>query len=224
MTSLLYDNGPSGPVRASYATPYPVSSVLDTWQKVLGVEVTADLGWKLALAGYSFVASDGDQNDRVTGQTSFANTTPTWMLRNPASSDRIVIPGPISISQTGTVAGGVIGIELEFRHSDAYASGGTSEGVSSTAAGLNPVPVNKGLCYSGATATAGYGRACGSYTLAQDVEPAEGIINVVRPDIPEGLMLWPGSSFMIFTYAATTGPTWGWHWPWVEVPISWLNL
>ncbi len=48
------------------------------------IPFNADISWRLAIEGRFFYASDADQNDYVTGQTSFANTTPTFLLENPA--------------------------------------------------------------------------------------------------------------------------------------------
>ena len=36
-------------------------------------------------------------------------------------------------------------------------------------------------------------------------------------------MLGPGSSLGVYTYAASTGPTWGWHFVWAEVPVAMLT-
>ena len=162
--------------------------------------LAADITWALALAGKNFVAGDGDQNDRVTGQTSFANTTPTFLLHNPAGSGVFCMAPFFHLNQTGTVAGGDIAVEVELITPSAYASGGTSERVRS----LNTsrfVSSNQCLLYSGATATAGYGIALDSVTLAADVSPAEGVINIYEYSAPAGLVMAPGSSLNIFTFS-----------------------
>ena len=186
------------------------------------VGLTADVAWRFALEGRAYIASDGDQNDRVTGQTSYAATTPTFLLHNPSTSGVICIPAPFHLGQTGTVAGGDIGVDSEVRSPSAYASSGTSEGISNAAVGLVGAPTARCLLYTTATATAGYGRAVGHVTLAADVSPAEGVINVYEWPVPFGTFLWPNSSLSVFTYAGTTGPTWGWEFSWVEVPVAWL--
>lgn len=184
------------------------------------VPFSADIAWKLALEGRVFISSDADQNDRVTGQTSFANTTPTFLLSNPANSGVLCIPFYFQVAQTGTVAGGDIGIETEIRGSDAYASGGTTEGVSNARIAMTNPPANMCRLRTGATATAGYGRAVGHLTVAADVSGAEGIINIYEWQSTTGILLDPGSSMLVFTYAGTTGPTWGWHVAWAEAPLA----
>ena len=163
-------------------------------------------------------ADAGDQNDRVTGQTSFANTTPTFLLHNPKSSGVLCMPSYYQIAQTGTVAGGDISVETEIVTPSAYASAGTAEKTKRLRTSKN-TPARCSL-FSGATATAGYGDAIGHVTLGPDVSPAEGVINIYEWQAPVGLMLDPDSSLNIFTSAATTGPTWGWHFIWIEFPIK----
>ena len=103
-------------------------------------QLSYDVAWVLAAGGRVYIASDADQNDRVTGQTSFANTTPTFLLNNPSTSTVVCIPFYYQLTQTGTVAGGAISIETEARSATAYASGGTSEGVSSAFFGVGAAP------------------------------------------------------------------------------------
>jgi hypothetical protein len=185
-----------------------------------------DVSWALAANGHIYAASDADQNDRVTGQTSFVNTTPTFILHNPSTSGKVCLPFYYQLAQTGSVAGGDIGVDTEVRATSAYASSGTSEGV--TALFVAPptgfaTPTNSCLLYSSPTASAGAGRAIGHVTLAPDVSPAEGVINIYEWQAPTGLMIGPGGSLDVYTYAAVTGPTWGWHFVWAEIPVAMLT-
>lgn len=189
----------------------------------LGVAFSQDISWLLALQGRIFIASDADQNDRVTGQTSFANTTPTFLLNNPAASGVICLPMFFQLGQTGTVAGGDINIEVEVVSPTAYASAGSAEKAISAAIGMSNAPTEVCVLYSGATASAGYGISVGGVTLAPDVSPAEGVINIFEWQAPAGLILHPNSSLNVFTYAASTGPTWRWHFVWAEIPEKMLT-
>ena len=223
--STIYIQKDGGPQTepVSEANPFPVQQFYGPGQTFSQFKLAMQADWGVALifGGYAFVASDADQNDRVTGQTSFANTTPTFMLRNPVGSDRLIFPPFYHLNQTGTVAGGDIAVETEVDR-DVYSSSGTSEGVSRQRFGMATGPVNRGLLYSGATAIASYGRAVGSVTLAPDVSPAEGVINIYQWDNPGGVLLDPATSLKVFTSAASTGPTWAWYFPWYEIPLSWL--
>ena len=180
--------------------------------------MNADLMWRLAADGRLFFASDADENDLVTGQTSFAATTPTFILRVPTGT--VCVPMAIDLSQTGTVAGGDIGI-IAFidPDTDRWASGGTSETV--TAPSKEPLRTPACTLYTGATAAAfsNGGRIWGA-TVAADVSPAEGAVQgpFWRPAMPYRLV--GPASLLVYTYAATTGPTWFWSFHWAEALLS----
>ena len=192
------------------------------------LERNIDVAAWLTAEGQAFYATDADQNDVVTGQTSFADTTPTFTLRIPAGTT--AIPILVALNQTGTVAGDAISVIMEFAGVDRYASSGTSELVRNSRIGMNS-PINaQCTLYSGATLTAtGAGTLPFGYrpwgvTVAQDVAPAEGISNELiwapsGPDFLEG-----PASVNIWTYATTTGPTWFWTIKWVEFPTARLGF
>lgn len=187
------------------------------------IPLSADISWRLALEGRIYVAADADQNDRVTGQTSFAVTTPTFTLHNPASSGVLVLPFFYQLAQTGTVAGGDIGVDTEIIAPSSFTSG-TLERTRRLRIGYdNGVSGNKALLYSTVTAASSYGIAVGHATLGPDISPAEGVINIYEWQAPVGCILDPDSSMNVFTYAATTGPTWGWHFVWAELPLDWVS-
>lgn len=169
-----------------------------------------DFLWLMAFEGRIFVTSDADQNDMVTGQTSFANTTPTFLLDVPANT--YAVPLFLNLSQSGTVAGGAIDVIVEIDRVKRYASGGTSEKLFST------FPRDsKCAFYTGATATAGYGITVRRDTIGPDVSSAEGAVQ--RPDFkPDFPMVLRGpASMLVYTYAGTTGPTWLWQAGFVEL-------
>lgn len=189
-----------------------------------GGQRTHDVSWEICGQGRLFIAGDGDQNDRYTAQTSFANTTPAFLLHNPSTSGVVAIPYIVGFAQAGTVAGGDINVEVEMVTPSAYASGGTAEKAISGAIGLSSAPTEACTLYTGATATAGYGIVNNEgYTLAPDVSPAEGVINNENITFAPGEWLWPNSSLNIFIYAGTTGPTLRWVVKWYEVPTRWLR-
>lgn len=194
--------------------PFPVRDVgMPIPPLFAGVPVSADYLWHLAAKGRLFISSDADQNDVVTGQTSFANTTPTFLLDVPEGT--VAVPLFLNLSQTGTVAGGAIDVIIEIDNKTRWASGGTSEKVFSpnTANHLT----NKCTLYTGATAGAGYGMNLVRATIGQDVSPAEGAIPgpFWKPELPYAL--YGPASWLIYTYAGTTGPTWFWALAWAEI-------
>ena len=170
----------------------------------------------LAFQGRLFIASDADENDRVTGQTSFAVTTPTFLIDVPSGTT--CIPLFVNLTQAGSVAGGDIGIAIAIDNADRYDTGGTSETVYNprTSSGR----ANLSTLYSGATATAGYGIRVFSAVTSPDVSPAEGAVqgpywSAELPYLIEG----PGA-LLVYTYAAVTGPTWEWSIGWAEIPTK----
>ena len=226
--STIYIQKEGGPQNepVSEANPFPVQPFHDPAQSFFDFRLPMSVGWDAALifGGYAFLAGDADQNDTVTGQTSFGagGTTPTFMLRNPVGSDRIIYPQFHNLTQSGSVAGGDITILNEIDY-DAYVSDGTSERVKNQRYGMPSHPTNKGLLYSSPTAATSFGIPAGlPATLAPDVSPAEGVINIYQWDNPGGVLLDPNTCLKVFTYAASTGPTWLWGFAWFEIPLAWL--
>lgn len=169
-----------------------------------------DFLWLMALEGRIFVTADADQNDTVTTQTSFANTTPSFLLDVPAGT--YAIPLFVNLSQTGTVAGGDIDVIVEIDNVKRYASGGTSEKLFSTLQ-----TGSKCAFYTGATAKAGYGITVFRVDLAPDVSPAEGAVQgpFWKPEFP--MILRGPASLLVYTYAAVTAPTWFWQAGFIEL-------
>lgn len=190
-----------------------------------GSGIGSDFAWRLSKEGRIFYASDADQDDRVTGQTSFVNTTPTFLLRNPVGSGIVCVPLLFSLNQAGTVGGGVVSVVAEIDNADVYSSVGTLETVLSSRP-KNPVSGGN-LCnlYSNPTASAGYGVRIMGLQIGQDVEPAEGAIQEVLWTPASGIdILDPDSCLKVYTWAAATGPTWYWTFKWAEFPESYLDL
>lgn len=176
--------------------------------------VVADYLWKLGAKGLIYIASDADQDDKVTGQTSFVVTTPTFLLSVPKGVT--VIPIAANLVQAGTVGGGAVDVIIEVdRGTTRYASGGTSEKV------FNPNGANvnaaKSALYTGPTATSGYGANVWRATIGQDVSPAEGAVNGVfwKPEAP--FFLSGPAALLVYTYAGVTGPTWFWNFTFAEI-------
>ena len=171
----------------------------------------------LAMEGRVFFASDADANDLVLGQTSFADTTPTFLLRVPTST--VAMPLFFSLAQMGSVAGGAVTVTAEIDNADPYASGGTSETILSSRTTQPVTPAC--TLYSNATVTTGnYGVQVDNWLLGPDISPAEGAPNKVIWTPPVPIFLVGAASFKVYTWAATTGPSWGWSFAWAEIPTT----
>ena len=188
------------------------------WEQIVA-QYPDPLAW-LTANGRVFYASDADQDDKITGQTSFANTTPTLLLDVPLRTT--AIPLMVRLFQTGTVAGGAVDVIIELDNAQRYSSGGTQETILCARTGVSDVPLP--VMYSNPTATAGYGVRIFGATLGQDISPAEGALNEVIWTAAAGLDLLTGPAAMaVYTYAGTTGPTWFWTVKFATFPTDWLT-
>ncbi len=172
----------------------------------------------LATRGQMFNASAAAQNTTVTGATSFATTTPTFLLDVPA--DTTAIPAYMSLNQAGTVAGGAVSVLMEADNADRYTSGGTAATVlnKKTTGGQ----VARSALYSATSspivATNAYGVRIMGLVTGEDVSPAEGVITEIVWTPAGGIELLTGpAAWLVYTYAASTGPTWLWSFSWAEV-------
>lgn len=191
-----------------------------------GTLFTADWLTNLALQGRIYVCSDADQNDVVVGATSFATTTPTFLLDVPAGT--AAIPLFVQLVQAGSVAGAAIDVLIEFDNAARYTSGGTNEttGLLSTRTD-QPLSAKCKLYSTGGsaiTATDAYGTML-KHILAipQDVAPAITEVynwHQIEWHAPFPILLVGPAAFLVYTYAGTTGPSWNWSVGWAELPSS----
>ena len=177
-----------------------------------------------AREGRVFVARDGDENDTVLGATSYAATTPTFLLVIP--DDTVGIPLSVRLVQVGTVAGDNISVHISADSTNLFSSGGTSETIKSTR--TDNTRNSAATFYSAATAAAATASriVLDHDVIAEDVDPASA--DAARFDYlwtPATNGMGPvylvgPASFLVYTYAATTGPTWRWSVVWAEIPES----
>lgn len=176
----------------------------------------------LSARGLAFRASDADQDDTVAGQTSFADTTPTFQIDVPTT--HVLIPKLVQLYPTGTVAGGVISIIIEKDNADRYNTGGATQTVYNDK-GRSPNCTLR----TGATANAGYGVPLMSIEFPADTDES------ATEFYPREVIWTPGDelhligadggggAFNVFTWAGTTAPTWLWSISWYEIPVSWAS-
>lgn len=183
------------------------------------LKATDPISYQVA-EGYGFEVSGTTADASVTStQTSFANTTPTFLLDVPEGIT--VIPLFMGLAQTGTVAGGDIIVLMEKDNALRHSTGGTP--VTPVNSRPRHARVASGRFYTNPTAIAGFGVRMLGQRVAPDVSPAEGVINEIVWT-PAGALDYidgPGA-WLVFTYAGTTGPTWLWEFKWLEVATSLL--
>jgi hypothetical protein len=186
---------------------------------------SADWKWHLLQQGRIYVATDADANDAVTGQTSFADTTPTFSLEVPAATT--CFPFLVRLNQVGTVAGGAITVNMALSTAaGSYASAGTAEAIYNAKTDVTAA----GACILYSTPTATTGRLTKNLystpLIGPDVSPAEGVFKEViwTPELAGHPVALVGPSALgVFTWAGSTGPTWAWTFVWAEVPTRFLN-
>ncbi|KAF0243294.1 MAG: hypothetical protein FD180_3479 [Planctomycetota bacterium] len=136
----------------------------------------------------------------VTGQTSFVATTPTFLIYQASASHRVVLSN-FALCQDGTPAGGSIHVLVAIDSASRYSSGGTA--ITPQAVAM-PSALASGFSFSfNPTASAASAvRYVNEWT--QPVYPG----SIFNPDMHDGLLIGFTGSILIYTWAATTAPTW----------------
>jgi hypothetical protein len=172
---------------------------------------------ELAAQGRLFTASAAAANTTVTGATSFATTTPTFLLDVPEGTT--AFPLRFTGGQTGTVAGAVVHGIVVWDNADRYTSGGTAATVLNqmfhTRTSISTFYTATG---SAIVATDAYGVRDMAISTAADVEPAEGALQELIWT-PNGgpIGLRGPAAWLLHAYAGTTGPTLWYTFTWGEV-------
>jgi len=165
-------------------------------------------------AGKIFYANHQTPATGITGQTSWVGTTPTFLIYGTNVASRGVLKR-MTLSQSGTVAGGAISIVIAVDSRSRFDAGGTAI-----------VPVNANINYSNAS---GYTFLYNATALAatatvryiQEITIAASVGSVFALDFTEAyeengipfaaagttIGAYTGS-LLVYTSAATTGPTW----------------
>lgn len=146
----------------------------------------------------------------VTGQTGWVATTPTFMLRKTSSqtTKRLVLSN-FTLEQTGTVAGGAINVILALDTTDRYSAGGTAvvpqlttaQSVASSTTPEFTFRYNPTATAAGSSDTIPRYVNCGTF-------PAVTGSTLPTIDCQDEFVIQGPGSILVYTWAATTGPTW----------------
>lgn len=142
------------------------------------------------------------QGVQTTGQTSFVATTPTFLIAKTDGSSTRTIPLSALLGLTGTQAGGAISVAVYIDSTDRYSSDGTALVIKPMAMGGVVGPGFR--VYSNATASAASDavRRVAEFTISSTLEIPLAI------DFEGEVQIGQVGSILIYTWAATTGPTW----------------
>ena len=163
--------------------------------------------------GYVFSTTHQTPTTNVTGQTAFDATTPTFAFYGTNLDFRGVLKR-FYLAQTGTVAGGQITIAVAIDTANRNSSGGTA--VTPQNMNANRSAASAWTMKYNVTAT-----AAGGGTRYIDTIPVDADLGTVSTfdytDNQWGGLIWAAAgttlgkhtgSLLIYTFAATTGPTW----------------
>jgi hypothetical protein len=133
------------------------------------------------------------------------------------------------MQQAGTVAGGAVTVLMEKDNANRYTSGGTAILAMNSltmASGLPTGATGFSITGSAITATNAVGMKMWGTIVGPDVSPAEGVTNelvwVPPAGAPDYLVTTAsvGASWLVNTYAGTTGPQWRWSAKWAVFPLT----
>lgn len=147
----------------------------------------------------------------VTGQTSFDATTPTFLIYHTGGTKKLILSA-MHLSQVGTVAGALINVLVASDRVVRYASGGTAVVAKPTFnsadtgnADIADVTPDFTFRYN---PTSDAAVATTRYHYQWSITP-----NTTNPvpfsvDFEDGIIVGKTGAISIYTWAATTGPTW----------------
>ena len=164
-----------------------------------------DKAYDSAFGGRRFSVAHQTPGTTILGQTSFVATTPTFLINQANTNGRRLVLSNFTLNQLTPVAGGTIHIALVIDPTNRYSSGGTSITPQATMADSD---LSAGFSFRfNATASAAGGGADAPRILYEWTMPIYrgGIFN---PDLHDGVGIGQTGSILIYTWAATTGPTW----------------
>lgn len=138
----------------------------------------------------------------VTGQTSYAATTPTFLFYRASAGTRFVLCRVV-LMQTGTVAGGPIRVAIVTDTINRYSSGGTAIAGGQTSREASARTAET-IFRTGATASAASAaKVHWSTGWPQSLGRSDTI------DFRDGLIIGSTGSILVYTFPSTgTAPTW----------------
>lgn len=177
----------------------------------MGVVQEFDTEYWAARLGRAFFATHQTPGTVVTGQTSFVDTTPTFLMRQAASSRRIV-PRSIALTLAGTAPGGTVTIVVAIDTTDRLSAGGTAVTPQNANEDSATASVLTAFLTNPTATAAGAGTR---YLIATAI--AVTVPTLIQIDLKDGALVGITGSLLVYTFAATTGPSWYFTFKWSEV-------
>lgn len=170
-----------------------------------------DVGYRhrLTRKGRRFIATHQTLGTDITGQTSLVATTPTFLLYQ-ASEATLIAINSIVLSQSGTVAGGLIDLVVGIDNTNRFSAGGTVVTPSNLLAG--DATTANSTFRTNPTATAA---GTTDYIFNRTVAASLGAVSVL--DIGDEVVIPQTGSLVIHTAASGTGPSWRFEVDYTEI-------
>jgi hypothetical protein len=193
----------------------PVADFLWSPSNATSVPAAFDTGFASAAMGARFSFTHQTLGSTVTGQTSLAATTPTFLIAQTTAGTRLTL-NRIELTQDGTVAGAKIDVIVAIDTANRFSSGGATHVPQNHSA--RSTVTSGATCYTNPTAS-----AAGGGTRYLDGTNIAALVNTrtVLYYYDEAQIGTTGS-ILIYTSAATTGPTWKWRIVYTEerIPVN----
>ncbi len=159
-----------------------------------------DKAYSSCFGGRRFSVAHQTPGTTVTGQTSFSATTPTFLINQSSGSRRLVLSN-FALCQAGTPAGGMVNIALLIDPADRYSTGGTAITPQATMAD-SALTAGWSFRFNPTVTSPSTPRLL--YHWTQPVWTGA----VFNPDLFDGVGIGLTGSILVYTWAATTAPTW----------------
>lgn len=160
-----------------------------------------DHGFASSFRGHRYTVTHQTPSTDVTGQTSFAATTPTFLFYQ-SGADTSLALNSMQLSQSGTVAGADVFISLAIDTASRYSSGGTAV-VPQVMHTAESTAANTTFTFNPTASAAGAGtRYIGTWAANADT----GVMTSL--DFRDGVIIGTTGSILVYTWAGTTAPSW----------------
>ena len=154
------------------------------------------------MGGRRFVVAATTPGTALGGQTSYSATSPTFLIRPKPTATRALVLSNFTLSQVSPAAGDLLHIALVIDSTDRYSSAGTA--FTPRSANSDSSLTSDYEFYHNATAS---GEGAGTRFLYEWTQPVW-LGCVFNPDFHDGVVIGPGGSILVYTWAAATAPTW----------------
>lgn len=156
------------------------------------------------IGGRRFSVAHPTAGTSITGQTSFGATTPTFLIYQTNAARRVVLSN-FALCQVGPAAGDLLHIAVVIDPNNRYANDASGvEIIPRSTISDSPLTAGFAFRYNPNATTAGAGAPRLLYEWTQPIL----LGSVFNPDFQDGVVLSSTGSILVYTWAATTAPTW----------------